>query len=203
MITHWLSRAFGSTENGDGTPGLLGLTKLAASPSSLVDSDELAAELARARRYERHLSIVVLSAQPVDEHAENGHSKLPQMIALLTAAALREVLRFSDAVCYHAAENRFVLGLTEVGPERAVQAMARIRTHLLSRLHLRTQAGLAAFPADAITLDELVSMAAWRAARDGTDLASTTPTAPPVAPETANGGDAARAATQPNGLRVR
>jgi hypothetical protein len=175
MITHWLSRAFGSNDNGDGVPNLLGLTKLASSPSSIVDSDELAAELARARRYERHLSIVVLSAQPMDEHATNGngaHSRLPQMIALLTAAALREVLRFSDAVCYHAAENRFVLGLTEVGPERARHAIERIRVHLGSRLHLRTQTGVAGFPTDAITLDELVSVAAWRAAHDGADAAT-------------------------------
>jgi GGDEF domain-containing protein len=133
--------------------------------STIVDSDELASELARARRYEHSLAIVVLSAQPVsmstaDSQDAKAGSKLPQMVALMTAMALRETLRHSDVVCYQAAENRFVLGLPESNADDAAQAMDRIRGHFLRRLSVKVDAGIAVFPRDALTLDELVATGA-------------------------------------------
>src|SRR5690606_28768085 len=67
MITNWIGRVFGwSSPTRSATPMLpsLMLTDAAPPATSIVDSDELAAELARARRYEHDLSIVVLSARP-------------------------------------------------------------------------------------------------------------------------------------------
>lgn len=89
------------------------------------------------------------------------------MVALLAAVALREVLRRSDVVCYQPAENRFVLALAESDGEDAHQAVARIRAHFRSRMRLRLRAGIARFPTDAFTLEELVGVAASRAPRSG------------------------------------
>jgi hypothetical protein len=180
MTTNWFSRVFGR----GGAHADRGAAHAdAASPvnlptdSTIVDSDELASELARARRYEHDLAIVVLSALPArvasGDATEVGSpdSKLPQMVALMTAVALREALRHSDVVCYQAAENRFVLALTESGANDAWHALERIRLHFRSRLSLQILAGVAAFPGDAFTLDELVAAAARRATHEGRALA--------------------------------
>jgi hypothetical protein len=171
MISNWLGRILGlsgTNKASSGSPPDLALPDIAAPAASLVDADELAHELARARRYEQDLSIVVLSARPMDGPATTGDLaapglKLPQMVALLTAVALRDVLRRSDVVCYHAAERRFILALTESALDDAHTPLERIRTYLRTRLHLQTRAGMAAFPRDAFTLDELVSTAHARA----------------------------------------
>jgi hypothetical protein len=146
---------------------------LATQPPTIIDSDELAAELDRARRYEHDLSVVVLAARAAN--GKNGRAvagegtppevtKLPQIVALLTAIALRDVLRSSDVVCYQAADNRFILALTESGGDGASAAVARVGEHFRFHLRLGVRAGVATFPADAYTLDELVAIATSRLA---------------------------------------
>jgi hypothetical protein len=167
MNMHWLGRVFGWSDAQSSASPDWGLEHLTRHPATVVDSDELSAELARARRYEHDLAVVVLSASPIDlRPSEKGatpvDSKLPQMVALLTAVALREALRHSDVVCYQAAQNRFVLGLAESDAEDAGHALERLRDQFRSRLRLRVDAGVAHFPHDAFTLDELVTAAAAR-----------------------------------------
>lgn len=172
MMNNWIGRVFGWSSPGSGVSSLR-FTDGAVPATSIVDSDELEAELCRARRYEHNLAIVVLAARPLTQASRPGEpprasqSKLPQMVALLAAVALREVLRRSDVVCYQPAENRFVLALTESDEDDARAAVGRIRTHFRSRMRLRLRAGIARFPVDAYTLDELIGTAASRAARSG------------------------------------
>jgi hypothetical protein len=139
---------------------------------SIVDSDELAAELARTRRYEHDFSIAVVAPRPLQPSPQTGAvrggapldaTRLPQMVSLLSAVALREVLRQSDIVCYHAAENRFIIGLTESDGEAADQALSRIHAHFHKHLRLRVLTGVARFPNDALTLEDLVATAEARA----------------------------------------
>jgi hypothetical protein len=173
MIINWIGRVFGRGHTSPSmaamAPGAL-VGDFAAPATTIVESDELADELARARRYERDLSLVVMSASPTVRESENGGrlpsaaTKLPQMIALLTAVALREVVRQSDVVCYQPAENRFVLALAESDEASAQSAVDRITAHFDAHLRLRVRAGVARFPADAYTLDELVAKAAERVA---------------------------------------
>lgn len=151
--------------NGESTEHL-GATEAISSAAAIVHSDELTAELFRARRYEHDLAIVVLSAHPrlrsSEEEGSAASDKLPQMIALLTAVALREVLRGSDVVCYQAAQNRFILALPETDADGAGVAVDRVHAHFRSRLRLRIRAGIACFPEDAFTLEELVATASLR-----------------------------------------
>ncbi len=171
MIITWFGRAFGRNGAADEVAETLtaeGLAQVAAAASSIVDSDDVSAELARARRYEHDLAIAVLDARPAepqnaDRRTAPAGSRLPQMVALLTAVALRDVLRSSDVVCYHAAENRFVLALPESDSDHAMVALTRVRAHLHERLRLLTEVGVASFPSDALTLDELVATAAGSA----------------------------------------
>jgi hypothetical protein len=172
MIINWIGRALGWNDPNGSAASAHPAVQLVdgASPalSSFVDSDELAAELARARRYERDLAIAVLSTRPLRRaEAGNGESptpsNLPQVLALMSAVALREILRQSDVVCFQAARNRFVLGLPESNGEDASRALLRIRSHFRTRLRLRVKTGLARFPADALTLEELITAAEARA----------------------------------------
>jgi hypothetical protein len=169
MLSNWLDRFFQWAQPGvsEDVPDTLASTE-SLPAAAIVHSDELTAELFRARRYEHDLAIVVLSAHPRREGsqpssgAEQSESNLPQMIALLTAVALREVLRGSDVVCYQAAQNRFVLALPETNAEGAGVAVERVQSHFHTRLHLRVRAGISCFPADAFTLEELVVTATLR-----------------------------------------
>ena len=167
MLSNWFDRVFKWAQPGmsDDVPESLTSTDAMSSAAAIVHSDELTAELFRARRYEHDLAVVVLSAHPGSEHsngAANGEPKLPQMIALLTAVALREVLRGSDVVCYQAAQNRFLLALPETDAEGATVAVDRVQTHFRTRLRLLVRAGISCFPADAFTLEELVATATLR-----------------------------------------
>jgi hypothetical protein len=169
MLSNWLDRVLKWAQPGvsDDVPDTLASTE-SLPAAAIVHSDELTAELFRARRYEHDLAIIVLSAHPRrqgserSDGAEQSESKLPQMIALLTAVALREVLRGSDVVCYQAAQNRFVLALPETHAEGASVAVERVQSHFHTRLRLRVRAGISCFPADAFTLEELVATATLR-----------------------------------------
>ena len=170
MLSNLFDRVFKWAQPGmsDDVPDRLSSADSISSAAAIVHSDELTAELFRARRYEHDLAVVVLSAHPrlrdseQSDDGEAAESKLPQMIALLTAVALREVLRGSDVVCYQAAQNRFVLALPETDAKGAGVAVDRVQSHFRTRLRLRVRAGISCFPADAFTLEELVATATLR-----------------------------------------
>lgn len=176
MIVNWIGQLLGLGESST-TPGVLEprLWSVSAdepSPlSSVVDSpDMLQMELERARRYERGLSVVVLSIERPGAagNGSNGdgdalHSVKvagpPQVVALLAAAGLRNMLRQSDVLCYQPTENRFVLALAESDAEQAEKALVRIRETFRERLELGVRAGIARFPDDALTLADLIDTA--------------------------------------------
>jgi hypothetical protein len=214
MMRAWIGRVFGGGKATRDSTALIespGFVNGATPMSMIVDSVEtLEAEIARARRYEHALSIVVLSTRPPLEGIHGGRAThtngkppidaaLPQVVSLLAAAALRDVLRQSDIVCYQPTADRFVLAFAESNADEAREALRRINTLLRDRLRLEACAGLARFPQDALTLEGLVAIAADRA-RDATAaLSSHTAPAPvpssPVAPEvrSTNGHRPARA----------
>lgn len=177
MITHLIRRLLGRRDARHEVGTVFDRVRLrdgAAAVASVSEgADLLMAELGRARRYEHDLSIVVLSTAPLsdaepqsDRLSGNGGSTiethLPQVVALITAAALREVLRESDVVHYQPSQNRFILALAESGGEEARGALRRIQAFCRSHLRLEVQAGASRFPEDGLTLDDLVRVAAHR-----------------------------------------
>jgi hypothetical protein len=179
MIMNWIGRVFGAKDPSHEAELLIARTARADLPavlSSMAEAvDSLSAELDRARRYNHSLSVVVLSANPatvVPDH-QNGtdgtmegaalETSLPQVVSLLAAGVLRDVVRKSDIVCYWPSENRFVLALAEADVQSGRKALRRIEELFRSRLRLNVHAGLARFPDDGLTLDALVSKAGIRA----------------------------------------
>jgi hypothetical protein len=171
VIAAWFGRIMGwGHTNGDsgGVGGAAPLTPAETAPDWLFSSDELAAELARTRRYGHDLSIVVLSVSPrlddgVEEaaggRAPNRLARLPHVVFLLTSGALRGMLRQSDIVYYQPDEEQYVIALAEASPEQARQAILRIGSLFRTRFSLRVAAGVAAFPHDGLTLPDLVATA--------------------------------------------
>lgn len=161
--------------NGHGNGNGVGLTRPSRvtpighgdSLSPLVDPDDvLAFEFGRARRYERALSIVVVA--PIswpDEHDDDRapESRLPTVLPLLTAAGLREVLRETDIMCYEPLEGCFVLGLTESESPAAQRALERVQVLFRSRLRIELAVGVAQFPNDGLTLEDLIEAARLQA----------------------------------------
>ena len=181
MIVDWIGRVLGNPDGGNGSgvrneraPRVDGAGVL----SSLTDStDRLNAEIDRARRYEHALSVVALSAVPMSPeqsgpgdlngdgmHAAVLETRLPQVLSLLAAGVLRDIVRGSDVVCYRPTENLFVLALAESDVEHAARALQRIEELFRARLRLSLRTGIARFPDDGLTLDDLLELAASRAA---------------------------------------
>jgi hypothetical protein len=179
MIMNWIGRVFGAKDPSHEAELLLARTARSDLPavlSSMAEAvDSLSAELDRARRYNHSLSVVVLSASPMtgEPEPQNGadgtpeaaalETSLPQVVSLLAAGVLRDVVRKSDIVCYWPSENRFVLALAESDVHSGRKALRRIEELFRSRLRLHVHAGLARFPDDGLTLDALVTRAGIRA----------------------------------------
>jgi GGDEF domain-containing protein len=139
----------------------------------------LTAELERARRYMRPFSVVLLSAEGVAGHDDHdGHSGVHRfrqrrdeawddeprpapaagvilLLSALLASAVREAVRASDIVSYAATQARCIVGLPEASADQARQAVERLQQLCQSRRWPPLRAGIAAFPKNGWTLEEL------------------------------------------------
>jgi hypothetical protein len=105
-------------------------------------------EMARARRYERPLGIVVHDFDPVWEFA-------PELAHLLV-----QTLRITDLAALDATRKHVVVLLPETDRLQAETVAARLRRLIPPPTPIRPRVGTAVFPADALILDELVAVAA-------------------------------------------
>jgi hypothetical protein len=147
----------------------------------------LAAEVRRCRRYERPLAVVVLAPKtPADladdgasseAHAENGNGRgaapsdpwitfSMQLGFLLLGMVLRGTLRETDIVAYAAESHDFVVLLPEADAAAATRTVERLSALFYERSSLVLRVGMAAYPADGLTLDDIVEHArrTWSAA---------------------------------------
>lgn len=168
---NWIKQIVGApTSDEADPPKQRSSIREAPPPAPLIDADEtLGGELTRARRYEQTLTIVVATLVPLGESDEgragsNGNGDGgPDVLPLMAAVGLREALRESDVLCYRPLEGRFVLGLPQTEGDEARQAMARVGELFHRRLHIELLAGVASFPADGLTLEDLEHKAHGRA----------------------------------------
>ena len=129
-------------------------------------------ELSRSRRYKRPLSIAVLGLQrdhlpsPLVRLAQNNESperqlltRTTQMLSFAFGLIVAESVRDSDIVTYVPGDDRFVLVLAESDRSHALRTVKRLAALLHQRLDIHLQAGVAEFPSDGLTLDELVARA--------------------------------------------
>jgi len=135
----------------------------------------LTAEMARARRYRRPLVVVMLGLENdrLPEHihklaGENGSdngtgrqilSRTTQLVSFVLGSILRDTLRESDITTYHATEDRYILLLTESTRAQARDTVQRLNQLFHRRVYTDLRAGIAEFPIDGLTLDELIGSA--------------------------------------------
>jgi hypothetical protein len=126
----------------------------------------LSTELDRARRHSRPLSIVVFGLDPVA--TDMGHSRVRDgsvgqtptalfpLLSALLAPSLREALRQTDIVSYATREAQSLVALPETtadGARRTVDRLLRMSSiQVLSPLRV----GLASFPDDGWTLEDVL-----------------------------------------------
>lgn len=136
-------------------------------PSYRHAQNAMGGELARMRRYERSLCVVVFRLDAsVPRNNGGGESG---MDAARTAdpltgywevgAVLRDVLRDSDVAATDMSKVQYVVLLPETKHEQAEQTATRIRKLVYSTTGLTVLAGIAEFPADGLILDDLVKTA--------------------------------------------
>ncbi len=134
-------------------------------------------ELERARRYGNSLTIVVLSVD--QEQLKQKKRNLLQVTEnteiasyfffSLISALLRDNLRACDLLTYDVTNDYYVILMPETSAALAEQGIVRLNELVSSRIKLALRAGVAEFPADGLTIEDLVSHAHTRSHRKATD----------------------------------
>ena len=171
---------FRSTADGAFSGALEVAREISDIPTYRPSLPALVAELTRARRYERPLAIVVLELERecfIEQGSrvagKNGNgngadrvalARTAQVVSFILGSILRGTLRESDIAAYAATEDRYVILLAESDQVRAQNTVQRLHELFQRRAHAHFRAGIAEFPADGVTLGELVSSAQreWR-----------------------------------------
>jgi len=140
-------------------------------PSYRRSQESMGAELARMRRYERSLSVIVLrhdesvargGANGVGSNGNTAQAPAvhdPSLAFWEIGAVLRDVLRDSDVATTDMSKMQYIVLLPETNHERAAQTATRIRKLVYSTTGLSTLTGVADFPSQGLILDELVKSA--------------------------------------------
>lgn len=123
----------------------------------------LVAELRRARRYEYPLSVVTLGPFPMHGGAGGDAPHGPALYGLL-GDYLRNTLRESDVLAGLPEHLGYALVLPGVPGEGAGLALHRVQAGFVDCAGVELRGGVAVFPADGLTLDDLLdcACAAWR-----------------------------------------
>ena len=150
--------------------------QLGAIPTFRRSLPQLTNELARVRRYNRPLSIIVLRIESdqllldlkrsLSSDSGNGsvssYNSIIQTLQLvfsLVGSILRESLRESDIACYDVANNQYVIMLPECTRHQALQTVRRLKKLLFKRTAGHLVAGLSEFPSDGLIIEDLVKRA--------------------------------------------
>ncbi|MFQ5649789.1 MAG: hypothetical protein ACE5IY_07590 [bacterium] len=160
-------------DSGSGVRTVMSELQLGAVPTYRSTLDKLSNELARVRRYNRPLSMVVLRLESdqllidlkrslVAETGNGGvesYNQVMQTIQLvfsLVGSILKESLRESDIATYDVSNNQYIIMLPESNREQAALTVTRLKRLLFKRTAGHLVAGLAEFPTDGLIIDDLV-----------------------------------------------
>jgi hypothetical protein len=124
----------------------------------------LEAELRRARRYERPLSMLVLGAEPIRRKVHlswGGEAAVPvtaevePVLFAFLGGFLRSSLRETDLLASVPESLRYVAFLPEVDGDGAEEAAGRLRADFFELASVHLRAGIAEFPRDGFTIADL------------------------------------------------
>jgi hypothetical protein len=116
--------------------------------------------VSRARRYQRPLSIAVVR---IEDHGPllsqvNGNGPNGSGSSLLVGNLLWDSLRETDIVAFDHRHNQYVVAMPEVPRLGADHFVARLWQHA-RRLNFTIACGVAEYPTDALTLEDLLKLA--------------------------------------------
>ncbi len=143
-------------------------TQAAGIPTYRSLLHQLPPELNRARRYGRRLAVLVCKLETAEGdpavHGRNGNREREFLSKLLLNAAfvsyvLREALRSSDLVSYDPELDQFVIVLPETEREQAELFGNRQIQRARERLGTMLRVGVAEFPTNGVTFEDMVQMA--------------------------------------------
>lgn len=124
----------------------------------------LHAELVRARRYNRPLTLALIGdARASDpDRAPTGSPLDPgsPLVPVVIAPVLCEVTRTIDICTYASTLAQCVVVMPEADAAQARKAMSRMAQHCMQRLQVPVTMRSATFPDDGLTLEELMRAAA-------------------------------------------
>jgi hypothetical protein len=122
------------------------------------------AELRRARRYKRALSMIAIGLDPGDDGAlsrrEGEDRQIPvHTLFFLLGSLLRNLVRETDVITYSPERQLYVMVVPEASEEEALNAFHRINEVIQRRQPMKVRAGIAEFPRHGLTLDRLFEVA--------------------------------------------
>jgi hypothetical protein len=137
----------------------------------------LSTELDRARRHSRPLSVVVFGLDPVATDMSRarftsesgGHTQtgLFPLLSALLAPSLREALRQTDIVSYTTREAQSLVALPETTADAARRTISRLLQMSAIQVLCPLRIGLASFPDDGWTLEDVIVRAEEEWAQSG------------------------------------
>ena len=126
----------------------------------------LSTELDRARRHSRPLSVVVFAldpvatdvggVRPVNESTGETQTALFPLLSALLAPSLREALRQTDIVSYTTRDAQSLVALPETTADAARQTIGRLLQVSAIQVLCPLRIGLASFPDDGWTLEDVI-----------------------------------------------
>lgn len=144
---------------------------LSAFPNRAHDIDEenirIKTELTRSRRYHRPLSVVLIESESDDEKISREMLKSIQhdLLNRFTLARVGQIIddrvRQTDLVLRDHS-GRFIILCPETDLERAIMLSERITRSVKERTELKIRCGVAAFPDEALTFEDLLDKARQR-----------------------------------------
>jgi hypothetical protein len=140
----------------------------------------LTAELERARRYGNSLTIAVLSVAP-DQQRQRKRSFITladnfeiasHFFFSIISSLLRDNLRNCDMLTYDVTNDYYVILMPETSTSFALQAMTRLNEIIVKRVKVHLRFGIAEFPTDGLTIDDLVNHACAGSHRTANETSS-------------------------------
>lgn len=130
-------------------------------------------ELTRARRYNHTLSLLVLGFDDNElkklikansDYTEQwGNDRLARKFLFnLIGMLLRENLRDSDIISYDVLSDHFVALLTDTNEKQAALAVSRMNCLVSNQISAQLKAGIAEFPLNGLTIEDLLKYARTR-----------------------------------------
>ncbi|MFD3162408.1 hypothetical protein [Herpetosiphon sp. NSE202] len=135
-------------------------------------NDEIQTEMVRSRRHRRPMSVLVIKPDPQSVNLaihrsveEVQKSMMTRYVVTSLTRVVADVMRRTDMIFEQPSSNQFIVMSPETNAANSVSFAERIKAAASERLGVDVLCGIASFPDDALTFDELIREADTRALR--------------------------------------